>query len=245
MRCPVRRDDQGAGLAGRVAAIVAGGRGGDLADGVVGVVGDVQVAGGVEGDALGVAHQRGGGRAAVAGVPAGAGGAAGHGVHVAGGHRLAPLGAGQRRRSPGSGCCCSSAMYRSPAASIAMLGAPSRARGGRGAAVAGDPPPGAAGDGVDVVGGHRLAPLDVGRRRRLPGPGCCRRRRCTGPRRESSAEPARRHTVSAEVAGPPSPELPWAPERLPGDGVDVARRSSTGPTGCRSTAAIFLDPAVP
>ena len=75
-----------------------------------------------------------------------------------------PTGCRWRRRSRGSGCSARSAMYRSPEASRATWSGPFRV-----AAVAGPPSPllpggagGAAGDGVDVAGGHGLAPLGAG-----------------------------------------------------------------------------------
>src|SRR5258708_6389422 len=70
---------------------VGGGCGGDLVGPVVVGVGDVEVAGAVEGDPQRVIHQSGGGGAAVTGVPCGAGGVARDGVDVVRGHRLAPL----------------------------------------------------------------------------------------------------------------------------------------------------------
>src|SRR5204863_343539 len=68
------------------------GAGGDRPDRLVVGVGDVQVAGGVQGDRGRRDQQRGGGRAAVAAVAAGAIGAPGHGVDVPGGHGDAELG---------------------------------------------------------------------------------------------------------------------------------------------------------
>ena len=156
---PARRDDQGAGQAGR-GRDRRGGGGGDFADGVVGVVGDVQVACRVEGDALGVAHQR-------RRWP-------GRRRRSSRWHRwrcrprctrrrrssTGPTACRKRRRSPGSGCsarrrCTGPRRRRSRCSARHPDPRPWRGRRPR------LTPTGPAGDRVDVIGGHRLAPLDM------------------------------------------------------------------------------------